>query len=149
VADSSTADVNELGTFYSFTANIPQRVLHNAGFGEDAVTLLAFQQMAADDGGSGRLWVKWGGQRRHRRRALSNAIGLALVQSMAFLARGWDQLFIGEGEIRRTCSQLKERTSIQCPRASSIATIIENRQNRMTNHEDTRNPLLNAYLQRS
>lgn len=55
MTDSSTADVSELGTFHSFTANIPQRVLHNAGFREDAVTLLALQQMAADDGGSGRL----------------------------------------------------------------------------------------------
>ena len=77
--------MSELGTFDSFTANIPQRVLHNTGFREDAVTLLALQQMATDDGGSDRLWVKWGGQRRYRRRALSNAIGLALLQSMAFL----------------------------------------------------------------
>jgi hypothetical protein len=55
VTDSSTADVSGLGTFHSFTANIPQRVLHNARFRENAVTLLVLQQMAADDGESGRL----------------------------------------------------------------------------------------------
>jgi hypothetical protein len=78
--------------------------------------------------------------------------GLLVVLNRAYAFgenNAWrNHRFIGEGKIRRTCSQSKERTSIQGPRASSIATIIENRQNRMTNHEDTRNPLLNAYLQR-
>jgi hypothetical protein len=48
VTDSSTIDVR-WALFYSLIANISRRVLHNSGFHQDA-TLLAFQQIAADDG---------------------------------------------------------------------------------------------------
>ena len=55
----STTDVSK-ALFHFLIANISQRVLHTSGFHRDAATLLAFQLIAADDEGLGRLWVPGG-----------------------------------------------------------------------------------------